>query len=231
MKPVARLGGAALAAIVVVAGSACSTAPTGPNSTMGRIQDELRQTARNDAARAAPRPDAVERALLPPLQIESPRPSAGNEPRFDLAVSNAPAAQVFMSIVGGSRYSILVPPEVTGAVSANLKNVTVKEALDALRDLYGYEYRIQGTRDHDPAEHGADADLPGQLPRRQAPGIDRHAGHVGVDHQRQRQRRQRRREQPDHDPAGRRPDQRSARRAAASRPRATTTSGASCATP
>ena len=51
-----------------------------------------------------------------------------------------------MSIVGGSCDSILVPPEVTGAVSANLRNVTVKEALDALRDLYGYEYPIQGTR-------------------------------------------------------------------------------------
>ncbi|HEY4957360.1 MAG TPA: secretin N-terminal domain-containing protein, partial [Caldimonas sp.] len=99
-----------------------------------------------EATRPAARPEAVERALLPPLQIDLPRPSAGAEPRFDLAVSNAPAAQVFLSIASGSRYSILVPPEVTGAVSANLKNVTVKEALDALRDLYGYEYRVQGTR-------------------------------------------------------------------------------------
>jgi len=146
MKPAARAGRATLAAIVTLAASACSTAPTGPNSTMERIHDELRQAGRSEAALPAPRPEVVERALLPPLQIELPRPSAGAEPRFDLAVSNAPAAQVFLSIVGGSRYSILVPPEVTGAVSANLKNVTVKEALDALRDLYGYEYRMQGTR-------------------------------------------------------------------------------------
>jgi MSHA biogenesis protein MshL len=146
MNLVMRFGPSALAALVALAGSACSTAPTGPSSTMERIKDELRQTARADAARPATRPEAVERALLPPLQIEAPRPSPGSEPRFDLAVSNAPAAQVFMSIVGGSRYSILVPPEVTGVVSANLKNVTVKEALDALRDLYGYEYRVQGTR-------------------------------------------------------------------------------------
>ena len=32
--------------------------------------------------------------------------------------------------------------------------MTVQEALDAMRDLYGYEYRIQGTRIFDPAEHG-----------------------------------------------------------------------------
>ena len=28
----------------------------------------------------------------------------------------------------------------------NLKDVTVEEALAAIRDLYGYEYRIEGTR-------------------------------------------------------------------------------------
>ena len=112
---------------------------------MERIRDEMRRAAQPAPAATTARPEAVERALLPPLQIELPRASAA-EPRFDLAVSNAPAAQVFLSIASGSRYSILVPPEVTGVVSANLKGVTVKEALDALRDLYGYEYRVQGTR-------------------------------------------------------------------------------------
>src|SRR6185436_13182907 len=68
------------------------------------------------------------------------------EPRFDLAVSNAPAQQVFLQIVQGTKYSMLVPPEVSGTIAINLKNVTVREALDSLRDLYGYEYRMQGTR-------------------------------------------------------------------------------------
>jgi len=148
MKPAmtfARAGLAAVAALATLAGAACSTPPTAPASTMERIRDEMRQAAQPVPATTAARPEAVERALLPPLQIELPRASAA-EPRFDLAVSNAPAAQVFLSIASGSRYSILVPPEVTGVVSANLKAVTVREALDALRDLYGYEYRVQGTR-------------------------------------------------------------------------------------
>ena len=68
------------------------------------------------------------------------------EPRFDLAVSNAPAIQVFMAIVSGTRYSMLVHPQVTGSISVNLKDVTVPEALSSIRDLYGYEYRIDGTR-------------------------------------------------------------------------------------
>jgi MSHA biogenesis protein MshL len=61
-------------------------------------------------------------------------------------VSNAPAAQVFQAIASGSRYSLLLPPTLSGTVSVNLKEVSVREALDALRELYGYEYRIEGTR-------------------------------------------------------------------------------------
>jgi len=68
------------------------------------------------------------------------------EPRFDLNVSNAPAAQVFMSIVSGTRYSILLHPDVSGVISVSLKNVTVEETLSAIRELYGYEYRAEGTR-------------------------------------------------------------------------------------
>ena len=76
-------------------------------------------------------------------------PKVGGEPidqRFDLSVANAPASQVFNSLVAGTRYSMLVPPNVTGNISLNLKDVTLREALDAIREVYGYEYRIEGTR-------------------------------------------------------------------------------------
>ena len=42
--------------------------------------------------------------------------------------------------------SMLVPPEVSGTISANLKDVTIFEALDAVREMYGYDYRVEGTR-------------------------------------------------------------------------------------
>jgi MSHA biogenesis protein MshL len=66
--------------------------------------------------------------------------------RFDLSVSNAPAPQVFMAIAAGTRYSMLLGPGVGGTVTVNLKDVTVREALDSLRELYGYDYRFEGTR-------------------------------------------------------------------------------------
>ncbi|HWS13793.1 MAG TPA: secretin N-terminal domain-containing protein, partial [Rhodocyclaceae bacterium] len=133
----------ALWTLFAVSVAGCSTSNTRPGTAFDRIDQELRRAA---AERAAPvRPEAVERALLAPPP-EPPKAPVPAEPRFDLVVSNAPAGQVFMAIVSGTRYSMLLPPEVAGTISVNLKNVTVREALDTLRELYGYEYRLQGTR-------------------------------------------------------------------------------------
>jgi MSHA biogenesis protein MshL len=99
------------------------------------------------AAPAAAEPAAVERALLPPLVVEMPRVNGKpSEPRFDLAVNNAPAAEVFMAIVSGSRYSMVVHPSIKERISVNLKDITVIEALDTIREMYGYEYKVQGAR-------------------------------------------------------------------------------------
>jgi MSHA biogenesis protein MshL len=95
----------------------------------------------------ASQPEAVRDALLPPLRAEMPKAAgAPVEPRFDLTVSAAPARQVFVSLVSGTRYSMVVNPAVSGTLSLNLKDVTVREALEAIREAYGYEFRIDGTR-------------------------------------------------------------------------------------
>ncbi|MGH8633124.1 MAG: secretin N-terminal domain-containing protein, partial [Burkholderiales bacterium] len=92
--------------------------------------------------------ERAQRAMLPPLVVEMPRDLEARplEQRFDLNVSNAPAAQVFLAIVTGTRFSMVVQPDVRESISINLKDVTVLEALDTLRELYGYEYRVQGNR-------------------------------------------------------------------------------------
>ena len=124
--------------------ASCATPPPRPTSVDPAITGEV------DKAIASPRPQPVElpqQALLPPLRMEMPsvegRPI---DPRFDLSVSNAPAAQVFMAIAAGTRYSMLLNPNVGGMITVNLKDVTVREALDSLRELYGYDYRFEGTR-------------------------------------------------------------------------------------
>ena len=124
--------------------AACNTPPR-PVDVDPAIRGEMRDAlaGRRDGA-AAKVPDLT---LLPPLRMEMPQVEGRPiDPRFDLSVNNAPAQQVFMSIVSGTRYSMLLNPEVTGNITVNLKDVTVIEALDSLRELYGYEYRMDGTR-------------------------------------------------------------------------------------
>lgn len=108
------------------------------------IGAELKQATTERSAKDA----ATDKALLPPLAAEMPKAPGGPvaEPRFDLSVVNAPAQQVFMAIVTGTRYNMLVPQNVAGTITLNLKDVTVREALDAIRELYGYEYAVKGNR-------------------------------------------------------------------------------------
>jgi MSHA biogenesis protein MshL len=142
MKTIFKLSLMMFAALL----SACATnAPQQKSELNQKMQQELKQAA--EKKQPAPMPEEVSNALLPPLKVEMPKSTAKKlEPRFDLVVNNAPAAQVLMGIVSGTRYSMLLHPELAGTVSVNLKDVTVFEALDALRDLYGYEYKLDGTR-------------------------------------------------------------------------------------
>jgi MSHA biogenesis protein MshL len=66
--------------------------------------------------------------------------------RFDLSVNNAPAAQVYMQLGTDSSFNMLVAPEVSGTISITLRNTTLMEALESLRELYGYDFRVSGNR-------------------------------------------------------------------------------------
>lgn len=136
----------ALLVVLAVTLTGCASPPEKASQKIDpQIAAELNQASQ--ARKAAPSDASVQDALLPPLRMELPRtPGTPIEPKFDLAVNNAPATQVFMSIVSGTRYSMLVPNEVKGNITVNLKDVTVLEALNALRELYGYEYKLDGTR-------------------------------------------------------------------------------------
>lgn len=136
-----RMWMVALSGVVL---TACSNQQALRVDAYDRIKQEM-----DAAAASKPTPqaqsDALNRAMVPPLQIEAPaQPKI--EPRFNLAVNNAPVAQVLNALVSGTSYSMIFPPELSGSVSLNLKNTTVHEALDTLRDVYGYDYRMQGNR-------------------------------------------------------------------------------------
>jgi MSHA biogenesis protein MshL len=130
-------------AVLLIAGCA---SPFGKHG-----KDAVNHALETPAARTtpvAPPPLAVQQAVMdavreaPPIAVKPERP----EPRFNLTVNNAKASEVFMGMVTGTPYSMLVHPDVTGTLTLNLKNVTVPEAMEAIRALYGYEYEVQGKR-------------------------------------------------------------------------------------
>ncbi|QGZ42773.1 pilus (MSHA type) biogenesis protein MshL [Pseudoduganella flava] len=138
-----------LAAAAVLAGQLAGCDTAGRRTTYDTIRGDVRDAAAKAAAQRDRAPDPVEAALLPPapaLAAQLPKARAVLDERFNVALNNVPAQQFFNSIATGTRYNMLVSPEVTGTLSANLKDVTIFEALDAVRELYGYDYKVEGNR-------------------------------------------------------------------------------------
>ncbi len=73
--------------------------------------------------------------LLPPLTV----PDSADQ-RFDVVANDVPAAAFFNSLVDGTGYNLIVHPEVLGTITLNLNNVSVREALSAVRDIYGFDF-------------------------------------------------------------------------------------------
>ena len=103
-----------------------------------------------DAARAG-LPLATDFAQIPvaasaPVTSALPALPALQEPVLDLLVNNAPAREVFLALVADTRFSMLMHPDVAGTLSVTLRSVTLPEALEAIRDVYGYDFKIEGRR-------------------------------------------------------------------------------------
>ncbi|MEZ4484275.1 MAG: secretin N-terminal domain-containing protein [Syntrophotaleaceae bacterium] len=91
-------------------------------------------------------PPEIAQALLPKFEIEAAlAPAAVQEPRFDVAAQKIPAGEFFMGLVTGTPYNMVVQPGIEGDISLTLKNVTIPEVMEVLRDVYGYHYRQTST--------------------------------------------------------------------------------------
>lgn len=128
--------------VLVLAG--CSSAPR--SDTYDTIKAQAAAAAKPSMGQSD---EAVSNALLPPVatlanQLPKARPAL--EERFNVNFNGVPAQQFFKSLAAGTRYNMIVHPEVTGAITASLKDVTMAEALDAVREMYGFDYQISGNR-------------------------------------------------------------------------------------
>jgi MSHA biogenesis protein MshL len=111
-------------------------------------EDEINLVVAEQAARekksvhvsAEKVPDEVTQALLEGSQANATPVNKVNE-RFDVAVRAVPAKEFFLGLVNGTGINIVVHPDVTGAISLELKNVTIDDVLRVTRDIYGFEFK------------------------------------------------------------------------------------------
>lgn len=123
----------------------CETQSTRPHvmDDMTKVlNDSIKSNQSEQAAQAKNKlPNSVSNALMPAIDLsKSKLPEVADEQRYDISVNNVPAAQFFLSLVDGTPYNMVVNPEVHGNISVNLKNVTIPQVMQAVRDVYGYEF-------------------------------------------------------------------------------------------
>lgn len=131
-----------LAVLLLVHGCAMTPRATRDISTLEAIQDEVAEsaqaTAKVDRTPDAP-PLEVTDDLLPPVL---PGLEAGiGEERFDVFVDDIDARDFFTGLVKDTHFNMVVHPEVKGRITLELRDVSVPEVMEILRDVYGYSYK------------------------------------------------------------------------------------------
>lgn len=131
--------------------SSCTIVDPAPNNGGGAIDKALSDGLKSNrqlesSAKKLPNelPLSVQNALMPEINVLGPHNgeifTKNTEQKFDIAVNNVAAKDFFVGLVKGTDYNMTVNPKIDGNISLSLKSVTVPQVMDAVRDIYGFEY-------------------------------------------------------------------------------------------
>ncbi|MFO7832268.1 MAG: hypothetical protein R6V18_09860, partial [Desulfuromonadaceae bacterium] len=125
----------ALAAIILC-NSACSRVKSpavNSNPTRDAIKTALEPNAVETPDSSVDVPAEIDRALLPPLS-----PQEQTEPRrFDIGAEGVDARAFFAGLAAETHTNVVVHPAISGSISLNLRDVTLEETLNIVREVYG----------------------------------------------------------------------------------------------
>lgn len=108
---------------------------TGKIDTEKDISDSMAEDAKSKP------PPELAAAMMPQGSQGNRYTPTDNEPRFDVNANSVDARSFFMGLVQGTEYNMALHPDLTGKVTLSLKNVTVPEVMETVRDLFGYDFR------------------------------------------------------------------------------------------
>lgn len=133
MKPYSFLSPLICASLL----ASCQSVPPKARAP-GPVTEAIKESVNQPAPPPMP-PANVINSLVPTTPVVTIE-----EPRFDVNVQNAEASRFFAGLVNDSAYNVVLRPEVSGTISLSLRNVSVPEVMEIVRDAYGYEYDRKG---------------------------------------------------------------------------------------
>jgi len=132
-----------LTIIITILLTSCAAKPPRGESVVDEINKDLQKITQQAIVKNKPGilPPEVSAALMPPLNIEfSGISQASIERRFDITVDRVNARTFFMSLVEDTPYNMVAHPGIAGKISLSMKNVTINEVMETVRNIYGYEF-------------------------------------------------------------------------------------------
>ena len=128
-----------VSAVLLVLGGCDASMPTRESApARGDVTRDSIEAALEDASTSPP---PAEVAVPQPAEPALPMPVRPAEERFNLNSEDTPAQAFFMALVDQTEHNIVVHPEVAGAISLQLQDVTVGEVLELVSEVYGYSFR------------------------------------------------------------------------------------------
>lgn len=125
--------------LLLLALNGCQSVPNEPTDMKNNLDKAISDTEKLKAPKALTQvPDSVQKELMQ-YNMQQAKQGLLSEKRLQVAATSVEAKDFFTAIVDGSPYSIAIHPDVSGAITLNLTDVTLSETLDVVQQIYGYE--------------------------------------------------------------------------------------------
>ena len=127
-----------LGSALLASGCATTASPPAAAPLMPALREALEAPAAAAQTRLAPL------ANPPRDELANAAPAMRSERRFSLVLNATSPELLFMALLTDTPLSVAVDPAVKGPLSIALKDVTLREALELLRELHKLEYKVIG---------------------------------------------------------------------------------------